>query len=763
MQQSPRSSRRWNTAPRRRATRRRSPGSAQHERDVRPFHRRRVGTEAGGKTFDVDQSRDGQAARAASPHGTRGRRRRGGRRGAQGARRRGRRSRGHARARHLYALARARPEARAASSPCSRSMDNGKPIRETRDIDVPLVARHFYHHAGWAQLLDTRVRRPRAGRRRGPDHPVEFPAADAGLEDRAGARGGQHGGAEARRVHAAHRARCSPRSADEAGLPAGVRQHRDRRRRDRARRSSTHPDVDKIAFTGSTEVGRIIRKATAGLGKKLSLELGGKSPFIVFDDADLDSVGRGRGRRDLVQPGPGLLRRLAPARAGRRRRAARRQAARAHGEAARRLSARQGGGHGRDRRAGAARAHPRRWCSRASTRARRCGSRRGAARRRAASIRRRCSPTCSPSSTIAQVEIFGPVLVAMTFRTPDEAVALANNTPLRARRERLDARASTSRSTSRRRSRRAWCGSTRTNLFDAAAGFGGYRESGLRPRRRARRDVRVRRSARHEGSRARNATRQPSEAVASPASLPRQSSRRRRARRSTARRSCTSAASRRAPIGGYTRRIARPERRCRRRGRPTAIARTSATPSKPRTRAEGWATATGAQPRADPLLHRREPARARRDEFAARIDAMTGARAKVAAQEVEASIARLFTYGAWADKYDGAVHSVPIRGVALAMNEPIGVIGVACPDEHPAARLRVAGGAGDRDGQHASSSIPSQRASARRDRFLQRARDLGRPGWRDQHRHRRARRARQDARRARRRGGHVVLRHAARA
>ena len=79
----------------------------------------------------------------------------------------------------------------------------------------------------------------------------------------------------------------------EAGLPAGRRQHRHRRRRDRrgARRRIT--GVDKIAFTGSTEVGRAIRKATAGTGKKLSLELGGKSPFVVFDDADLDSAVEG--------------------------------------------------------------------------------------------------------------------------------------------------------------------------------------------------------------------------------------------------------------------------------------------------------------------------------------------------------------------------------------------------------------------------------------------------------------------------------------
>jgi acyl-CoA reductase-like NAD-dependent aldehyde dehydrogenase len=78
-----------------------------------------------------------------------------------------------------------------------------------------------------------------------------------------------------------------------------------------------HPGIDKIAFTGSTEVGRIIRKATRNSHKKLSLELGGKSPFVVFDDADLDSRWRA-GRRDLVQPGAGVLRGFAAAGAGAR-------------------------------------------------------------------------------------------------------------------------------------------------------------------------------------------------------------------------------------------------------------------------------------------------------------------------------------------------------------------------------------------------------------------------------------------------------------
>ena len=96
----------------------------------------------------------------------------------------------------------------------------------------------------------------------------------------------------------------------EVGPAARRRQHRHRRRRD-GRRDRRAPGVDKIAFTGSTEVGRIIRRATAGSGKKLSLELGGKSPFIVFEDADLDGAVEGVVDAIWFNQGAGLLRRLA--------------------------------------------------------------------------------------------------------------------------------------------------------------------------------------------------------------------------------------------------------------------------------------------------------------------------------------------------------------------------------------------------------------------------------------------------------------------
>ena len=135
---------------------------------------------------------------------------------------------GHERAKYLYAIAR-RIQKRDRFLAVLETMDNGKPIRETRDIDIPLVARHFYHHAGWAELRDSEFPGYRARWRVRPDHPVELPAADAGLEDRARAGGRLHRGAEAGRADAADRDRLRrdlPR-----GRPAGRRgQPRDRRR-----------------------------------------------------------------------------------------------------------------------------------------------------------------------------------------------------------------------------------------------------------------------------------------------------------------------------------------------------------------------------------------------------------------------------------------------------------------------------------------------------------------------------------------------------
>src|SRR5205807_8182 len=175
--------------------------------------------------------------------------------------------------------------------PVLESLDNGKSIRETRDLDIPLVARHFYHHAGWAQLAQSEFAGYGPVGVVGQIVPWNFPLLMVAWKVAPALAAGNTvvlKPAEFTPLTAL----CLAELAQEAGLPAGVLNvvTGDGRTGELI---VNHPDVDKIAFTGSTEVGRVIRKATAGSGKKLSLELGGKSPFIVFDDADLDSVVEG--------------------------------------------------------------------------------------------------------------------------------------------------------------------------------------------------------------------------------------------------------------------------------------------------------------------------------------------------------------------------------------------------------------------------------------------------------------------------------------
>ncbi|MGH9607003.1 MAG: aldehyde dehydrogenase family protein, partial [Terracidiphilus sp.] len=197
---------------------------------------------------------------------------------------------GHERARYLYALARL-VQKHARRLAVLETMDNGKPIRESRDIDIPLVARHFYHHAGWAQLLEQEFPGYAACGVVGQVIPWNFPLLMFAWKVAPALAAGN--------TVVIKPAENTPLTAlafaelaMEAGLPAGVLNVVNGGPRT-GQALVEHPDVDKVAFTGSTEVGRIIRKATAGSHKKLSLELGGKSPFVVFDDADLDSAVEG--------------------------------------------------------------------------------------------------------------------------------------------------------------------------------------------------------------------------------------------------------------------------------------------------------------------------------------------------------------------------------------------------------------------------------------------------------------------------------------
>jgi aldehyde dehydrogenase (NAD+) len=607
---------------------------------------------------------------------------------------------GHARARHLYALART-VQKHSRLLAVLETMDNGKSIRETRDLDIPLVARHFSHHAGWAQLLESEFAGYTGIGVVGQIIPWNFPLLMLAWKVAPALAAGN--------TVVLKPAEFTPLTAllfaelaHEAGLPAGVLNIVTGDGRTGAA-IVEHADVDKIAFTGSTDVGRIIRKATAGSGKKLSLELGGKSPFIVYDDADLDSVVEGvvdaiwfnqgqvccAGSRLLVHEGIAdrLIEKLR-ARMERLRVGSPLDKAVDMGaivapvqlERIRALVA-----QGQDE--GSTMWQPSWACPTEGY---------------------FYPPTLftdvSPSSTIAQVEIFGPVLVSMTFRTPEESVALANNTPFGLAASVWTENINLALDIAPKiKAGVVWVNST--NLFDAASGFGGYRESGFGReggREGMREYVRVESGGlRAEGtagpsrgasgaSAARGAP--PEKQFGADASATRHPIAAANIVSTHAGESALPPIDRTPklfiggkqvrPDQGYSRRIVSPTGQVvgevgegNRKDIRNAVEAAHAA-------AKGWARTTG-HLRSQILYYIAENLSARTDEFAARIAAMTGADAATARAEVDASIARLFSYGAWADKFDGAVHSVPIRGIAIAMNEPIGVIGIACPDDSP--------------------------------------------------------------------------------
>ena len=355
------------------------------------------------------------------------------------------------------------------------TIDNGKPIRESRDIDIPLVARHFYHHAGWASLIDSEFPRTRAVGVCGQIIPWNFPLLMLAWKIAPALAAGN--------TLVLKPAEYTPLTAlafaeicVEAGLPAGVVNIVTGDGATGAALAA-HDGLDKIAFTGSTEVGRAIRKATAGKGMKLSLELGGKSPFVVFDDADLDSAVEGVVDAIWLNQGEVCC-------AGSRLLAAEGIAETLYAKLRARMThLRVGDPLDKSTDVGAIVAPAQ------LERIERLigeGEKEGLEFWRADETvpDRGCfyPPTLvtgvEPASILAREEIFGPVLVATTFRTPDEAVALANNT-----RYGLAASVWTENVNralevaARIKAGVVWINST--NLFDAASGFGGYRESGF--------------------------------------------------------------------------------------------------------------------------------------------------------------------------------------------------------------------------------------------------------------------------------------------
>jgi aldehyde dehydrogenase (NAD+) len=281
----------------------------------------------------------------------------------------------------------------------------------------------------------------------------------------------------------------------------------------------------------------------------------------------------------------------------------------------------------------------------------------------------------APSSTIAQVEIFGPVLVSMTFRTPEEAVALANNTPYGLASSVWSENINLALDVAPKiKAGVVWINCT--NLFDAAAGFGGYRESGYG------------REGGREGMweylkadwQADGGSREPAAKV--PPRKPRVSRVPPPARDGppvdrTPKNFIGGKQAR--PDSGYAIRIEGANGahvgevgEGNRKDIRNAV-------EAARSAAGGWARSTG-HARGQILYYVGENLSARAKEFAERLRELTGHDGKA---EVDATISRLFTYAAWADKWDGSVHQTPVRGVTLAMQEPVGVVGIAAPEASP--------------------------------------------------------------------------------
>jgi aldehyde dehydrogenase (NAD+) len=573
----------------------------------------------------------------------------------------------HARARYLYALAR-QVQKHSRWLAVLETLDNGKPIRESRDIDIPLVARHFYHHAGWAQLLEQEFPVYTACGVVGQIIPWNFPLLMLAWKIAPALATGN--------TVVLKPAEFTPLTAlafahicQETGLPAGVVNIV-------TGDGSTgealvkHTDVDKIAFTGSTEVGRAIRKATAQSHKKLSLELGGKSPFIIFEDADLDSAVEGLVDGIWFNQGQVCC-------AGSRLLMQESIADKLIGKIQDRMNTlRMGSPLDKAIDIGAIVARVQleriqRLVDQGVAEGATCWQPSIPVPARGLYFPPTLLSNVHPSSVVAQQEIFGPVLAAMTFRTPREAVELANNTVYGLAAcvwsESINVSLHVA---AQLKAGVVWVNCT--NLFDAACGFGGYRESGYGREGGREGLLEYLEPAWFKQAPEVHATPlamdQPPEESVDSAAPPIDRTVKLYIGGKQAR-----------PDSGYSLEVRSAD------GRllgdaPLGNRKDIRNAVEAARKAEAWSKAT-AHNRAQVLYYVAENLSQRREEIAGRLSAVVGK--KQAEAEVGLGIERIFSYAAWADKYDGAVHNPPFRNVALAMKEPIGTVGIVCPADAP--------------------------------------------------------------------------------
>lgn len=578
---------------------------------------------------------------------------------------------GHGRARYLYAIARLLQQ-KARSLAVLETMDNGKPVRESKKADIPLVIRHFYHHAGWAQLSDTENKDYMPLGVIGQVIPWNFPLLMAAWKIAPALAAGNCVVLKpAEYTSLSMMMLCDV--FNEAGLPDGVVNIVTG---DGAvgEMIVKHPDIDKIAFTGSTAVGRRIREQTAGSGKKITLELGGKSPYIVFDDADIDSAVEGlvdsiwfnqgqvccAGSRLLIQESieETFLNKVK----------------------ARMSKLIVGSPLDKNTDIGAIVDEVQR-------------ERIDAIVQQSIQEGAECfqcdadmpdsgcyyPPTLltnlNTTNVAAREEIFGPVLSVLTFREQKEAIALANNTTY--------GLASTIWSDNINRALDVapqikagvvWINTS--NRFDAACGFGGYKESGMGREGGAEGMLDYMKPILSLEKDSQDTDSEPTQVNSAASTAPGSGF---PGINATAKlyiggKQCRPDNENTLEVLGADNQLI---------GRiPDGTRKDIRNAVEAASKASSWAS-KNQHGKAQVLYFIAENLAYRANEFSQRLVQSTGVSQEAAKAEVKVSLNVIFNYAAWCDKYDGAVHNPPMRGVTLAMHEAVGTIGICCPDESP--------------------------------------------------------------------------------
>ena len=564
------------------------------------------------------------------------------------------------RSQYLYALARLiQKHARFLS--VLESIDNGKPIRETRDIDIPLVARHFYYHAGWAAKSKDSVKSLGVV---GQIIPWNFPLLMLAWKIAPAIACGNTvvlKPAEYTSLTAIYFAELCMK----AKLPKGVinivtgdgstGQH-----------ITNHPLVKKIAFTGSTEVGKKIIASTSNTNKKLTMELGGKSPFIVFEDADLDSAVEGvvdaiwfnqgqvccAGSRLLIQESiekkfiKKLKQRMEKLRVGNPLDKSIDIGAIVAPVQLKKIDSLVKKGV----KEGAKLWQPSWSCPKEGL-----------------FYPPSLFTNVMPASYIAQIEIFGPVLTSLTFRTPSEAVAIANNTPYGLAASIWSENINLALDVAPKvKAGVIWINST--NLFDAACGFGGFKESGFG------------REGGSEGIRAytkinlpvvRGSKKTNNKIKISLPMIDRTPK-------------LYIGGKQKRPDGGYSFPLNAVNNSfiC-----DIAQANRKDVRDSVEIAAKSFAKQLSNFNRSQILFYLAENLQQREKTFVDLLVALCGSSPVNASKEFSQSCERLFYYAAMADKFEGNVHNPPMRGLTLAMKEPLGVMTTILSDDSPLLNL----------------------------------------------------------------------------